>query len=169
MADNMGDNNSYCYCRDIDYKSDIIMNGPEKYAEEFITKKFPDANSKDVFLLMKGFIAGFTIGEDLRMRRVSPYEWIIEIISHYYDIPIETMKQKTRKREIVQARQISYYFGKKYTNFSLYRLGKFFELDHATALHGIVVIENLKDTNRNFRKELKEIEEIIEEKLKQKQ
>jgi len=145
------------------------MKNPETYAEEFVIKEFPEANSRDVFLLAKGFIAGFKIGEDLRMKRMSPYEYIIDIISTYYDMPIKIMKQKTRKREIVQARQISFYFGKKYTNFSLYRLGKFFELDHATALHGIVVIENLKDTNRNFRKELKEIEEIIEEKLKQKQ
>ena len=166
MADNMGDNNSYCYCRDIDYKSDIIMNGPEKYAEEFITKKFPDANSKDVFLLMKGFIAGFTIGEDLRMRRVSPYEWIIEIISHYYDIPIETMKQKTRKREIVQARQISYYFGNNYTNLSFYSLGKFFDQDHATALHGIKSINNLIFSNRDIRREINELETRIAEKLK---
>ena len=141
------------------------MKKAEEYAEEYIIREHSEAQSEEVFLLMKGFIAGFRIGDDYRMQRVSPYEYIIETVSIYYDIPIDIMKQKTRKREIVFARQVSFYLGKIYTNLSLYMLGVFFDQDHSTALHGINVIENLIFSDRTIRLEIKELKEIINEKL----
>jgi len=142
------------------------MKSPEQYAEEFIISEFPEAKANEVFLLRKGYLAGFQKGEDLRMQRISPYEYIIGVISSYQNIPIEIMKQKTRKQEIVFARQLCYYFGKKSTNLSLYMLSKPFDQDHATALHGIQVIDNLIFTDRNMRTEINEIKGKIEEKLK---
>jgi chromosomal replication initiator protein len=47
---------------------------------------------------------------------------IIEIVCDYYKIPIEVFHSKTRKREIVQARQIAMHFAKIYTKESLYTI-----------------------------------------------
>ena len=37
-------------------------------------------------------------------------DYIQKVVCDYFDIPIELMKSKTRKREIVQARQLAMYF-----------------------------------------------------------
>ncbi|GIR58271.1 MAG: hypothetical protein CM15mP65_08520 [Crocinitomicaceae bacterium] len=39
-------------------------------------------------------------------------EYIQKVVCDYFDLPIELMKSKTRKREVVQARQIAMYFSK---------------------------------------------------------
>jgi len=142
------------------------MKTAEQYAEEYILNNYPDAKSGEVFLIMKGFIAGFRIGDDHRVQRVLPYEYIIGTVSLYYDIPVETMKKKTRKQEVVFARQLSFYLGKQYTKLSLYSLGKFFDKDHATVLHGIKMIENFMFSDRTIRLEIQELNKIIKEKLK---
>ena len=50
------------------------------------------------------------------------------------DIP--TLQSKTRKRHIVQARQLAMFFAKKYTKASLASIGsQIGKRDHATVLH----------------------------------
>ncbi|MFW5658780.1 MAG: chromosomal replication initiator protein DnaA, partial [Bacteroidota bacterium] len=51
---------------------------------------------------------------------------IQKIVSDYFQLPVEKLKEKTRKREIVQARQISMYFAKMYTKSSLKLIGLHF-------------------------------------------
>ena len=48
------------------------------------------------------------------VREVS-IDFIQKVICDYFDIPIEIMKSKTRKREIVQCRQLAMYFSKQMT------------------------------------------------------
>src|SRR3989339_223882 len=50
-------------------------------------------------------------------------DYIQKVVSDYFNIPIDLMHSKTRKREIVQARQISMYFSKSLTKFSLAMIG----------------------------------------------
>ena len=50
-------------------------------------------------------------------------DYIQKVVCDYFDLPIELLKSKTRKREIVQARQISMYFAKKMTKSSLANIG----------------------------------------------
>jgi chromosomal replication initiator protein len=47
-------------------------------------------------------------------------------VCEYFDISIEKLKEKTRKRSIVQARQLSMYLAKNYTKNSLKVIGKHF-------------------------------------------
>ena len=37
-------------------------------------------------------------------------DFIQKVVCDYFDMPLELLKSKTRKREIVQARQLSMYF-----------------------------------------------------------
>jgi chromosomal replication initiator protein len=72
------------------------------------------------------------------------------------------MQGKTRKREIVQARQVSMYFSKNLTKASLASIGSFIGgKDHATVLHACKTVNNLIDTDRHFRNQIIEIEKKL--------
>ncbi len=53
-------------------------------------------------------------------------DYIQKVVCDYYKISVELVKSKTRKREIVQARQISMFFAKDLTKSSLKTIGMFF-------------------------------------------
>ena len=62
---------------------------------------------------------------------------------------------KTRKREIVQARQRCMYFAKEYTKLSLETIGS--EIggkDHVTVLHACKTVNNLIFSDRKYRDEI---------------
>ncbi len=79
-------------------------------------------------------------------------DYIQKVICDYFDMPIDLMKSKTRKREIVQARQLTMYFAKKLTKYSLASIGaQCGNKDHATVLHACRTVSNLIDTDKKFR------------------
>lgn len=91
-------------------------------------------------------------------------DYIQKTVCDYFKIPIDLMQSKTRKREIVQARQVSMYFSKSMTKSSLASIGsQIGGKDHATVLHACKTVNNLIDTDKHFRHQLSE----IEKKLKQ--
>ena len=86
-------------------------------------------------------------------------EYIQKVVCDYFDLPIELMKSKTRKREVVQARQIAMYFSKKMTKSSLANIGMHCGgKDHATVLHACRTVNNLAETDKNFRAYLVDLE-----------
>jgi len=75
----------------------------------------------------------------------------------------EDLVKKTRKREVVQARQIAMYFAKMYTNASLATIGQ--EIggkDHTTVLHACKTVSDLSDTERQYRGRLYMMRDKIE-------
>lgn len=86
-------------------------------------------------------------------------DYIQKVVSDYFNMPVELMKSKTRKREIVQARQIAMYFSKKLTKSSLASIGmQCGGKDHATVLHACKTVNNLIDTDKTFRKYISELD-----------
>ena len=86
-------------------------------------------------------------------------DYIQKVVSDYFNMPVELMKSKTRKREIVQARQIAMYFSKKLTKSSLASIGmQCGGKDHATVLHACKTVNNLIDTDKTFRKYIAELD-----------
>ncbi|HVD98408.1 MAG TPA: chromosomal replication initiator protein DnaA [Cytophagaceae bacterium] len=78
-------------------------------------------------------------------------DYIMKFVSEYFNVTIEQMKDKTRKREIVVARQVSMYFAKEYTNMSLKSIGSNFgNRDHSTVIHAIQSVNDLMDTDKKF-------------------
>lgn len=61
------------------------------------------------------------------------------------------LQTKTRKREIVLARQMVMYFLKLINGSSISweKVGSFYGKDHATAMHASKAVKNLIDTDRN--------------------
>ncbi len=89
-------------------------------------------------------------------------DYIQKVVSDYFNIPIDMINSKTRKREIVQARQIAMYFSKKFTKSSLATIGIHCgNKDHATVLHACRTVNNLIDTDKQFRVYVDEIEKKI--------
>ncbi len=100
----------------------------------------------------------------IRLRKDITIDKIKEIVAKYYDLPTDVLNNNTRKREIVQARQISMYFAKKYTKHSLSAIGsKIGKRDHSTVLHACKVVEGLMETDKKFRKDIEDIEKLIKE------
>ncbi|MBL7944056.1 MAG: chromosomal replication initiator protein DnaA [Flavobacteriales bacterium] len=89
-------------------------------------------------------------------------DYIQKVVCDYFDLPIELLKSKTRKREIVQARQIAMFFAKKMTKSSLASIGAHCGgKDHATVLHACRTVNNLQETDKHFRKYLDDLEKKL--------
>jgi chromosomal replication initiator protein len=89
-------------------------------------------------------------------------ESIQSLVCEYFDLPVDLLKAKTRKREIVQARQISMYFAKKLTKNSLKTIGEYFGgRDHSTVIHSCQTVEDLMETDRKFKGFVEDIQKKI--------
>ena len=89
-------------------------------------------------------------------------DYIQKVVCDYFDMPIELMKSKTRKREVVQARQIAMYFSKKMTKSSLANIGmNCGGKDHATVLHACRTVNNLSETDKVFKNYLDDLEKKL--------
>ena len=89
-------------------------------------------------------------------------DYIQKVVCDYFDLPIELLKSKTRKREIVQARQIAMYFAKKMTKSSLANIGLHCGgKDHATVLHACRTVNNLSETDKHFRRYLDDLDKKL--------
>ena len=89
-------------------------------------------------------------------------DYIQKVVCDYFDLPIELLKSKTRKREVVQARQIAMFFSKKMTKASLASIGaQCGGKDHATVLHACKTVNNLLDTDKRFRGYVADLEKKI--------
>jgi chromosomal replication initiator protein len=89
-------------------------------------------------------------------------EYIQKVVCDYFDIEIEILKSKTRKREIVQARQIAMFFSKKMTKSSLANIGAHCGgKDHATVLHACRTVNNLSETDKQFKAYLTDLEKKL--------
>ncbi|MDZ4205145.1 MAG: chromosomal replication initiator protein DnaA [Bacteroidales bacterium] len=84
---------------------------------------------------------------------------IQKIVCDFFNIPIEMINSKTRKREIVQARQLAMFFSKKHTKASLATIGLHCgNKDHATVLHACRTVNNLIETDKQFRVYVEELD-----------
>jgi chromosomal replication initiator protein len=89
-------------------------------------------------------------------------DYIHKIVCDYFNLPIELLKSKTRKREVVQARQIAMFFAKKMTKWSLASIGaQCGGKDHATVLHACRTVNNLSETDKQFRGYLEDLEKKL--------
>ncbi|WP_068598509.1 chromosomal replication initiator protein DnaA [Vaginella massiliensis] len=85
-------------------------------------------------------------------------DYIQKTVCDYFKIPLEQLQSKTRKRDVVQARQLAMFFAKKYTKASLQSIGnKIGNRDHATVLHACKTVSNLSDTDKIFRGYIEDI------------
>ncbi|MCB0501114.1 MAG: chromosomal replication initiator protein DnaA [Bacteroidetes bacterium] len=88
---------------------------------------------------------------------------IQKVVCEHLEIPLDKLKAKTRKREVVQARQLSMFFAKEFTNSSLKAIGGHFGgRDHSTVIHSCQAVKNLVDTDEDFRDTVEELKKRIQ-------
>lgn len=89
-------------------------------------------------------------------------ESIEKLVCEYFEVPVDMVRSKTRKREIVQARQISMYLAKSYTKASLKSIGNFFGgRDHSTVIYACQTVGDLIDTDKTFKGYVHDIQKKI--------
>jgi chromosomal replication initiator protein len=95
-------------------------------------------------------------------KREITIDFIQKVVCDYFDMNVDVLKSKTRKREIVQARQIAMYFSKNLTSSSLSTIGSVIGgKDHATVLHAYKTVNNLAETNKEFKGYIADIEKKL--------
>ncbi len=92
------------------------------------------------------------------VKREISIDYIQKVVSDYFQLDLEVLQSKTRKRHIVQARQLAMFFAKKYTKASLQSIGtQIGDRDHATVLHACKTVDNLVETDKHFKKFMEDI------------
>jgi len=85
-----------------------------------------------------------------------------KVVCDYFNITKDDLLSKTRKRQIVQARQIAMYMSRNLINCSLSTIGS--EIggkDHATVLHACNTVNDLMTTDKSFRQYVTDIEKML--------
>ena len=91
-------------------------------------------------------------------KREVSIDYIQKVVSDYFQMDVDTLQSKTRKRHIVQARQLAMFFAKKFTKASLASIGsQIGKRDHATVLHACKTVDNLSSTDKQFRKYVEDL------------
>jgi len=106
-------------------------------------------NKKDIDLaLAKSMLKNFIKNTNKEISM----DYIQKLVCEYFEVPVEMVKSATRKREIVQARQISMYLSKSMTKSSLKSIGAFYGgRDHSTVIYACQTVEDLIDTDKKFK------------------
>lgn len=88
---------------------------------------------------------------------------IMQLVADHFKTTTELIKSKTRKREIVEARQLAMFLAKKMVaNKSLMAIGEAFGgRDHATVIYSCRTVENLIETDLIFKKASEDVEKKI--------
>jgi chromosomal replication initiator protein len=95
-------------------------------------------------------------------------EYLHKIVTQHFNVSLESIKSKTRKKEIVIARQVAMYLAKQYTNHSLKSIGQYCGgRDHSTVIHAIQAINDMLHTEHQFKASFEEIKRKVKVKLPQ--
>ena len=115
---------------------------------------------KEITVSLAESITGKIVGE--KKTDVS-IDLIVDTVCEYFNITRDILLSKSRKRQIVQARQIAMYECRNLIpNCSLSTIGS--ELggkDHATVLHACTTVQDLMSTDKTFRQYVTDIENMV--------
>ena len=90
-------------------------------------------------------------------------EQIQRVVCEYLKIPEDLVRARTRKREIVQARQVAMFFAKQLTKHSLKTIGLHFGgRDHSTVIHAVQSVSDQIDTDPSFREMVSAVRKKLE-------
>lgn len=104
-------------------------------------------------------IIGNIVGEEKNEMTIGKVQ---NVVCDYFKITKEVLVSKSRKRQIVQARQIAMYMSRNFLGCSLSTIGA--ELggkDHATVLHACSTVSDLIATDKTFKQYVSDIEKLL--------
>lgn len=87
---------------------------------------------------------------------------IIDVVCAHQNIDRTRLNSTERTRDVAQSRQIAMYLAKQHTKAPLTAIGSAIGgRNHATVLHSCKAISNLIETDKNFRRQVEEIERLV--------
>ena len=114
---------------------------------------------KEITIELAEQITDKIVGEE---RNELTIDKVQKVVCDYFNITRDDLLSKTRKRNIVQARQIAMYMSRNLINVSLSTIGS--EIggkDHATVLHACTTVTDLITTDKTFKQYVADIEKIL--------
>jgi chromosomal replication initiator protein len=126
-----------------------------------------------ISLLAKASLEGREINADLArdvvkmvvgdVRSPITIETIQRTVCDYFNIPEDLIRAKTRKQEIVNARQIAMYLAKELTNSSLKTIGLHFGgRDHSTVIHAYQSVEDQMRIDSKYQAHVQQIRKRLQ-------
>lgn len=117
----------------------------------FLNKKITTSLAKEILKVYVKFT-----------QREITIDHIVKVVCEYLDLEAEQFNSPKRTREIAQARQIAMFLSKKHTKAPLTAIGAAIGgKNHATVLHACKAISNLSETDKNFKRQMEEIERRV--------
>ena len=106
---------------------------------------------------IKGYLR--TVDEEVYRKHQQMYlnhdkhiENICRLVFAYFDVPLEKIKVKSRKAQLIRAKQFTAYFLRREVHrITLQEIGGVFDLDHATILHSINKIKGVLEVDKEYR------------------
>ena len=84
---------------------------------------------------------------------------IVSSVCNHFDVSASSVNSKSRKRDLVVARQVSMYLSQKYTRMPASRIGKLIgNRDHSTVIHSCSAVEKRLKVDKEFAEEISSIE-----------
>jgi chromosomal replication initiator protein len=100
-------------------------------------------------------VAEMALGNLLPRRRELAPNDIIGHVARYFDLDVDQVKGRSRKRDVARPRQIAMYLIREETDASLPQIGDLLDgRDHSTILYGCERVTELLEENLDFRREV---------------
>lgn len=116
-------------------------------------------NRREATVELAEEIVGRIVGEQKNELTIDKVQ---NVVCEYFNISRDNLFSPSRKRQIVQARQISMYMSRKLINCSLSTIGaETGGKNHATVLHACTTVSDLMDTDSLFRQYVNDIEKML--------
>jgi chromosomal replication initiator protein len=93
--------------------------------------------------------------------KVITIEHIQRKVSEFFSLKLSDMRAPTRTKSVALPRQIAMYFARQLTHASLTEIGRAFDKDHTTVLHGVTKIEALVRDDPKFKKTVDALGESV--------
>ena len=96
-------------------------------------------------------------------RSILTIENIMEQTAKVFDIPDDQLRAKTRKKDVVRARQVAMYLSKQLTNHSLVTIGLHFGgRDHSTVIHALDSVKKNLKLDTVFRQQIESLKKHLD-------
>ena len=89
---------------------------------------------------------------------------IINVVCRHFGLDTAAIHTQSRKRDVVQARQVAMYLAKQHTDLSSSKIGALIGgRDHATVLHACKTIKEQREVDKGLRAEIDEIQATLKQ------
>lgn len=150
----------------------VVPNDVLEYIASNITQNIRELEGALISMLAQSTLNGKQLSVELASEMIEKLvkntkkditiDYIQKVVCEYFGLPVDVLSAKTRKREIVQARQIAMYFSKSLTKASLSTIGSVIgNKDHATVLHACKTVNNLMETDKRFKAQVEDIQKKL--------